>query len=59
VPWVAEAGYASATTTRRGRATPQDSSFELPRVLMARATHALHLLLKMHTRYEDKRGPDA
>jgi peptidoglycan/xylan/chitin deacetylase (PgdA/CDA1 family) len=57
--WVAEAGYASATTTRRGRATTQDSNFELPRVLMARATHALHLLLKMHTQYEDKRGTGA
>jgi peptidoglycan/xylan/chitin deacetylase (PgdA/CDA1 family) len=51
-----QAGYHTATTTRRGRAAAGDSAFELRRVLMAHATTPLHLALKVATRYEDKRG---
>jgi len=51
-----QAGYHTATTTRRGRAAVGDSAFELRRVLMAHATTPLHLALKVASRYEDKRG---
>jgi peptidoglycan/xylan/chitin deacetylase (PgdA/CDA1 family) len=53
---VALAGYKTATTVRRGRATAADSPYELPRVLMSRTTHALRLIQKLYTRYEDRRG---
>ncbi|MFM2066588.1 MAG: hypothetical protein RLZZ584_1497 [Pseudomonadota bacterium] len=52
--WVREAGYASATTVGRGRATPADDRFRLPRVLVARATHPGYFLLKLTTAYEDR-----
>jgi peptidoglycan/xylan/chitin deacetylase (PgdA/CDA1 family) len=53
---VRNAGYHSATTTRRGRAAVGDSLFELRRVLIAHATTPIHLALKVASRYEDKRG---
>jgi peptidoglycan/xylan/chitin deacetylase (PgdA/CDA1 family) len=51
-----EAGYHTATTTRRGRVALGDSSFELRRVLVAHATTPVHLALKVITAYEDQRG---
>lgn len=53
---VREAGYHTATTTRRGRVTPGDDLLTLKRVLIARATHLLHFALKLATAYEDRRG---
>jgi peptidoglycan/xylan/chitin deacetylase (PgdA/CDA1 family) len=53
---VRAAGYRTATTVRRGRVAPADDPFALPRVLVARTTHALQLLLKLATAYEDRRG---
>jgi peptidoglycan/xylan/chitin deacetylase (PgdA/CDA1 family) len=53
---VRDAGYLSATTTNRGRATQHDPKFTLKRVLMAHATTPVHLALKVTTSYEDKRG---
>jgi peptidoglycan/xylan/chitin deacetylase (PgdA/CDA1 family) len=52
---VREAGYATATTTQRARATSQDDLFELPRVPVLRATSLPVLWMKLATRYEDKR----
>ena len=56
-------GYATATTTQRGRVQPgmQLDMLRLPRVLVSRTTTWMHLLLKCFTRYEDKRAamPDA
>jgi peptidoglycan/xylan/chitin deacetylase (PgdA/CDA1 family) len=54
VAWVREAGYRSATTVHRGRATPADDPFLLPRVLVARATHPGYFFLKLLTGYEDR-----
>jgi peptidoglycan/xylan/chitin deacetylase (PgdA/CDA1 family) len=51
-----EAGYITATTTRRGRAHGGDDLMALRRVLVAQATHLLHLFLKVATAYEDRRG---
>jgi peptidoglycan/xylan/chitin deacetylase (PgdA/CDA1 family) len=51
-----EAGYASATTTQRGRVQVGDDAFKLKRIMVARATHPLQFLLKVLTRYEDKRS---
>jgi peptidoglycan/xylan/chitin deacetylase (PgdA/CDA1 family) len=53
---VREAGYASATTTQRGRVRPGDEPYTLKRVLVARATHLLQFALKIATAYEDRRG---
>jgi peptidoglycan/xylan/chitin deacetylase (PgdA/CDA1 family) len=50
-----EAGFVSATTTKRGRATPQHALFELPRVPVQRATSLPQFLLKVLTRYEDRK----
>lgn len=51
---VREAGYATATTVARSRARAGDDPLQLPRVLVARATHAGYFLLKLLTRYEDR-----
>jgi peptidoglycan/xylan/chitin deacetylase (PgdA/CDA1 family) len=51
-----QAGYATATTTRRGRVRVGDDGFALPRVMVARATHGLQFLLKVASRYEDARS---
>lgn len=53
---VQEAGYVSATTTRRGRVQLGDDLLTLRRVLVAQATHLLHFSLKLATAYEDRRG---
>lgn len=52
---VEKAGYATATTVQRARATLQDDRFALPRVLVSGSNTLLHLLLKLFTTYEDKR----
>lgn len=49
-----EAGYLTATTVARSRARPEDDPMQLPRVLVARATHAGYFLMKLLTRYEDR-----
>ncbi|MCZ8295047.1 MAG: polysaccharide deacetylase family protein [Hylemonella sp.] len=51
-----EAGYITATTTRRGRMHAGDDPMTLRRVLVAQATHLLHFALKIGTTYEDRRG---
>ncbi len=51
-----EAGYFTATTTRRGRVFPGDSLWELKRIMVARATHPLQFFLKIATAYEDRRA---
>jgi peptidoglycan/xylan/chitin deacetylase (PgdA/CDA1 family) len=53
---VREAGYATATTTRRGRAGNSDDLFELPRVPVLRTTTLPLLWLKLATAYEERRG---
>jgi len=53
---VQDAGYITATTTRRGRVQPGDDLMTLRRVLVAQATHLLHFTLKVATAYEDRRG---
>ena len=59
VACAAQAGYASATTTQRGRVSVplRDGALMLPRVLISRSTTWVHLLLKCFTEYEDRRGP--
>jgi peptidoglycan/xylan/chitin deacetylase (PgdA/CDA1 family) len=52
---VREAGYATATTTQRGRARASDDPFELPRVPVLRTTSLPLLWLKLATAYEDRR----
>lgn len=53
---VRDAGYATATTTRRGRAHSGDDPMALRRVLVAQATTLVHLTMKIMTTYEDRRG---
>ncbi|QKO21893.1 polysaccharide deacetylase family protein [Rhodoferax sp. BAB1] len=52
----AQAGYATATTTRRGRVQEGDDPMQLRRVLVAQATSLPQLALKLLTTYEDRRG---
>lgn len=52
---VEKAGYASATTTRRGRTQPGADPYTLHRIMVARATNPLQFLLKIATGYEDRR----
>jgi peptidoglycan/xylan/chitin deacetylase (PgdA/CDA1 family) len=56
VDMVREAGYATAVTVRRGRAAGADDLLQLPRVLVAQATHLAQFALKLWTGYEDRRG---
>lgn len=51
-----DAGYVTATTTRRGRAINGKDLMTLRRVLVARATHLLQFSVKILTQYEDRRG---
>jgi peptidoglycan/xylan/chitin deacetylase (PgdA/CDA1 family) len=51
-----QAGYATATTTRRGRCQPDARAFELPRVPVLRSTSLPLLWLKLATGYEDRRS---
>jgi peptidoglycan/xylan/chitin deacetylase (PgdA/CDA1 family) len=53
---VQQAGYVTATTTRRGRVQHDDDLMTLRRVLVAQATHPVHFVLKICTAYEDRRG---
>jgi peptidoglycan/xylan/chitin deacetylase (PgdA/CDA1 family) len=53
---VRQAGYVTATTTRRGRVHVSDDLMILRRVLVAQATHLLNFSLKVITKYEDLRG---
>ena len=50
-----EAGYRSATTTQRSRCLAGEAFLQLPQVPVARRTTRLALLLKLATRYEDRR----
>ena len=52
---VAQSGYASATTTARGRVRAGDAMMALPRVPVLRSTTCAHLWLKVATGYEDRR----
>ena len=54
VELVQAAGYATATTTRRGRTIPQDSLLELPRVMVAHSNHMLLFWAKTLHTYEDR-----
>jgi peptidoglycan/xylan/chitin deacetylase (PgdA/CDA1 family) len=58
---VQQAGYATATTTRRGRFHPGGDAgtrlLELPRVPVWRATTLPALWLKLATAYEDRKAP--
>lgn len=51
-----EAGYASATTTRRGRVHVGDDPYALRRIMVARATNPVQLYMKIATSYEDRRA---
>ena len=55
--WVAQAGYVTATTTRRGRATsaPGPAAFTLPRVLVNHRSTWAHMAFKLFTGYEEGR----
>lgn len=53
---VFEAGYASATTTHRGRVEVGADPYTLRRILVARATNPLQFYMKIATTYEDKRA---
>ncbi len=52
---VQQAGYASATTTRRGRCRAGADLMQLPRVPVVRATTLPVFWLKLATGYEDRR----
>ena len=56
VEMVAADGYATATTTSRGRCHAGCSLLELPRVPVLKSTTLPLLWLKMASRYEDKRS---
>jgi peptidoglycan/xylan/chitin deacetylase (PgdA/CDA1 family) len=58
VALVKQANYQTATTTTRGKAIPKVNDFELPRVMIARATNPIQFLLKVATSYEDNRRID-
>jgi peptidoglycan/xylan/chitin deacetylase (PgdA/CDA1 family) len=53
---VRDAGYVTATSTRRGRAQSGDNPYALNRIMVARATHPLQFFMKVATAYEDKRA---
>lgn len=52
---VEKAGFASASTTHRGRCQSGDGLYALPRVPVLRSTTRLLLWMKMVSRYEDRR----
>lgn len=56
IQMVREAGYTTATTTRRGRVHHGDNPYLLSRVLIARATNPLQFFMKITTAYEDRRA---
>ncbi|MDO8767176.1 MAG: polysaccharide deacetylase family protein [Burkholderiaceae bacterium] len=51
-----QAGYITATTTRRGRIQSGDDSYTLRRIMVARATHLGLFAFKILTQYENRRG---
>jgi peptidoglycan/xylan/chitin deacetylase (PgdA/CDA1 family) len=51
-----QAGYATATTTHRGRVQAQADPYTLRRIMVARATNPVLFAAKIITRYEDKRA---
>jgi peptidoglycan/xylan/chitin deacetylase (PgdA/CDA1 family) len=53
---VRDAGYTSATTTRRGRVQPGQDMMELSRVHVLRSTHFVSMMIKMFTPREEVRG---
>jgi len=53
---VKNAGFAAATTTRRGRAEVGGDLFQLPRVLVAGHNPLYLFPIKLFTSYEDRRG---
>ena len=53
---VQQAGYVTATTTRRGRAQPGDDLYTLRRVLVAQASTPVQFAWKIVSSYEDRRG---
>ena len=55
VVMVRDAGFESATTTQRGRASRADDPLQLPRVPVVRSTTRPALWLKLATGYEDRR----
>jgi peptidoglycan/xylan/chitin deacetylase (PgdA/CDA1 family) len=53
---VQEAGYATATTTQRGRVHAGDDPYSLRRIMVAQATHLGLFAAKIMTSYEDRRA---
>ena len=53
---VRSAGYAAATTVYRGRARPGDDPILLRRILVSGSSMLYLFLIKLLTKYEDKRG---
>ena len=53
---VKQAGYDTATTTSRGRSATNDDILELPRVSITHHTLPHLFLLKLFSKYEDRRG---
>lgn len=51
-----EAGYATATTTHRGRVQAGADPYTLRRIMVARATNPLQFFMKVSTAYEDRRA---
>lgn len=52
---VAQAGYATATSTRRGRVYTGDDLYTLRRIMVARATNPIQFAAKIMTQYEDRK----
>ncbi|MFN4360474.1 MAG: polysaccharide deacetylase family protein [Hylemonella sp.] len=50
-----QAGYATATTTVRGRVHPGDDPYTLRRIMVACSTNLIQFAAKVLTSYEDKR----
>jgi peptidoglycan/xylan/chitin deacetylase (PgdA/CDA1 family) len=53
---VREAGYITATSTRRGRVQRGHNPFALNRIMVARATNPVQFFMKIATSYEDRRA---
>ena len=53
---VQDAGYVTATTTRRGRVHAGDDPYTLRRIMVTRATHLALFAAKILTAYEDRRA---
>lgn len=53
---VLNAGYTAATTVQRGRARPGDDLMQLRRILVSGSSMLYLFLIKLLTKYEDKRG---